>query len=256
MADDRFKVSRLTEDGIQAFRRLINHSREGVLTGRESIDRERRRILKSKANVRSLRNGALVNGLMAIPTRRDAADHAIKVASDCDIAVDPNDVDIGFWSWLSLVHLWPLHRSAGKAKFQLRPVQMLVPEPGSRRFYKHLLGGPAWILDRFGDDAAMLLDHPAHEHGDIHEQLLGNRVTSTSRAAIAAAQRLFRNENPTPKNPTKTGANPNTINKPGLRLFVKRIQQYACTHDVRSMSEAEILDLFPDLVAHFEATGA
>ena len=251
MADDQFKVSRLTEDGIQAFCGLIVRSREGVLTGRESIDRERRRILKSKANVRSLGNGPPVNGLMAIPTRRDAAEHVIKVASDCGIAVDPNEVDIGFWSWLSLVHLWPLHKSAGKAKFKLRPVQMLVPEPGSRRFYKHLLGGSAWILERFGDDAAMLLDVPASAHDDMHEQLLGNQVTGNSRTAIAAAQRIFRNPDSTPDKPMKPGTNPNTFEKPGLRLYVKRMQQYACTHDVRSMTDGDIIDLFPDLVAHF-----
>jgi hypothetical protein len=83
------------------------------------------------------------------------------------------------------------------------------------------------------------------------EQLLGNQVTGTSRSVIRAAGLLFRNPEGSSSSPMKPGANPNNARNPGLRSFVRRLQQYACTHDLRSMSDNETIALFPDLVEEF-----
>ena len=127
MPDDHFKASRLTEAGLDAFRDLVDKSRSGVLDRKPSIDSARRQLLKSKACTKTINGAPSVDGFKTFGTRRDAANHAIDVAKACGVSVDPNEVDVGFWAWLALVHLWPLHKSAGKSTFKLRPVEFPFP---------------------------------------------------------------------------------------------------------------------------------
>ena len=70
MPDDHFKASRLTEEGLDAFRDLVDKSRSGVLDQRPSVDRERRRILNSRACFRTINNAPKVDGFTTLTTRQ------------------------------------------------------------------------------------------------------------------------------------------------------------------------------------------
>ena len=241
------QAARLTTIGLDRFRILLQRAKSGQWT-REGVDRERRSILKAKDARTVISRAPKVDDTMTFADKRELADHAISVAESAGVAIDPNADEGGFWSWMALVHFWQITARKGDG-FKALQVEKFVADAGPRRFYKHLVGGPAWVMHRYGKHAEMLLMSKPNEHGDKHEQLLGNAVTSRSPGVIEAANRLF--GDPGSPSGMKPGSNPNNASDPGLRYFVRRLQQIACTHDIRSMSADDIVDLYPDIQAAF-----
>lgn len=105
------------------------------------------------------------------------------------------DRDIGLWSWLSYFdfdHLCP--QQAGQRRKPGERARWIPATGDFRRYYRHLLAGPYRIFRAHRDSperAMALLCTPADKPGDIVEQLASRQDLVTSKAAVAAATRLY-----------------------------------------------------------------
>lgn len=243
-----YKTARLTADGLNKFRGLLQSGRGTSPLSKEAIDKARRSILKSKVCRDEIRGGAVVDEMQPMPTKRRIAEIATTIADESGVIVDPNVNETGFWAWLALVFFWKITESRD-IHAKVRPDEHYIPNTSPRKFYRHLLGGPAWTLKAFDDHASMLLAGSPTSHGDRQEQLLGNKVTGRSPGIMEAAHLLFWDD--TSSTGMRKGANPNNKDDPGLRYFVRRVRQLACTYDIHSMSGHEILKLLPELAGAF-----
>ncbi len=241
------KLSRLTDIGLNHFAHLLEYGRLHPL--KEPLERRREAILRDRQCCHLIKGGVEIDDRIHFEAKSELAKYLLPRLKQHPTALDPRTADVGMWSWLALVMFWQLILTPnGGVKIRADEKYILVPN--ARRFYRHLVAFPVWALEYYGEASQIFLAHDLPKHPDIVETLASREETLNSTGMIECAYALFWDPS---KQSLKPNATPNTISEYGVRYFERKLRQYACTFDLRSMSGNEIARLLPELAKHFHA---
>jgi len=229
------KVRRLTQKGIEEFRKYLSTLRSGAV-----VEPPRQLLTAPEAS-------APVQGSSDIEqttfgTRMDAARYLDKAFSG--IKLDSIETDVGLWSWLSLFYFDqvcpPGPRGIRKPGRDYRHIL----EPGYRHGHRHLLGGPYLIYTIYGwgeEFSKLMLTTPLPTESKFHHELATRQNLITNRGILAAACMLyFDNAAQKPKRGSLMKNAPGTLYR-----FIDVVQQLDLTYDLYSMTGDQILQLLP-----------
>ena len=230
------ELSRLNEKGIRAFQRVLEAARQGeaVITPLAMLDDEEL--------VESLGTSVEFD-VSKFETRLELASFVDSLLAEKEISDDLNDD--GLWAWLGAVFFDSTCPADSAGQRKPGKDYRHIPSSSWRDFYRHLIRGPVRILRLFKEDpeaAAIVLCQNPHSPGDFVEQLASRQERITNPAIIAAANRLYFDEN---TRKPKRGAAPNW-RKPGtLRRLGDVLDQLDLTYDLYSMSSGDLVSLLP-----------
>ncbi len=221
------KLRRLNAKGIDAFRELLQHIRDGaefhaspaILYADEYSQRLARTI---EIEARAFAN------------KFDAAEYLSGILAD----VTP---DIGLWSWLALFYFDQLSPVDGDGNRRPREDYHYIPSDSGWHRDRHLLAGPYKLFAMHRDHARLLLHPPVHQHGAFVYDLSFRRDLITNRGLIEAVDLLYWDAK---RKRPKRGAT--TASRPGnLRRLIAVVQQLDFNYDLYGMGADEILRLLP-----------
>ncbi len=152
------------------------------------------------------------------------------------------DQSPGLWSWLSLYYfdqLCPVNKLGRRIPGQ---DYRFILDLDFRRYLRHLLFGPYQIYRLHADKAPLLLYGPLHKTNQYYVELSARQGILTNRGVIEAATLLY--FDPLAGKP-KRGAGGTARKAGNLIRFIDVVQQLDLTHDLYSMTGAEVLDLLP-----------
>ena len=230
------ELSRLNEKGIRAFQSVLEAARQGevIITPLAMLDDEKL--------VESLGTSVEFE-VSTFETRFELASFVESLLAKKGISDDLNDD--GLWAWLGAVFFDSTCPADSSGQRRPGMDYRHIPSSSWRDFYRHLIRGPVRILRLFKGDpesAAIVLCQNPHSPGDFVEQLASRQERITNPAIIAAANRLYFDEN---TRKPKRGAAPNW-RKPGtLRRFGDVLDQLDLTYDLYSMSSGDLASLLP-----------
>lgn len=164
--------------------------------------------------------------------------------------------DAGLWAWLSLFYFDQVCPERSDGTRIARALPNYIPEVGmSRRYYRHLLMGPATLYLAHRDDPQRLralLYGPLHVGtAETYRLFVEHSSLVASSAAVAVATTLYFDPS---KNKLKRGAG--TKDSGGCRRLVAFLQQIDCTFDLGALSDHGLLDMLPREFAKYRLTSA
>jgi hypothetical protein len=228
-------VRRLTDAGITRFTEYLKRIADG-----EVLDPPTH-LLYDNESSESLLGTAEVEPVV-LDTKLMAAKYLRRQLESLDRSEVDNNV--GLWTWLSLYFFDQVCPAAAGGRRDPGELVRHVLSPLSKKYYRHLLGGPCRLLQLHGEFARVFLYGPLPEHGDFSEQLASRMQIITNRALIEAVDRLYFDSTANGAGRPKRGAL--TRSRPGnLRRLVTVIQQFDLTYDLYAMSADEIIKLLP-----------
>jgi hypothetical protein len=150
--------------------------------------------------------------------------------------------NVGLWSWLSLYYFDLLTPPKGNGKRRPGLDYRFILSADSRLYYRHLLFGTYISYKIHKEKAPLLLYSPVSQTNKFHLEFFARQEFITNKGIIRAANHLYFDAK---KGKPKRGAAA-TKRQPGtLFRFIDVMHQLDLTHDLYSMSEEDILELFP-----------
>lgn len=225
-------VRRLTEAGIERFKRYLRSLREGG-----TAVPPRALLTDAEASEPLVPERFLEYRIYG--TRLDAARELATVFG----GVPALEEDVGLWSWLSLFYfdqVCPVRpegtRSPGRDYRH-------ILEPGYRHGHRHLLAGAVLVYRPHGEKAQLLLSSKLHEESAFHHEIASRQAFVSNRSIVEAANMLYLDER---TGRPKRGAQDTKRGPGALRRFVDVVQQLDVNYDLYSMTGEAIVDLLPD----------
>jgi hypothetical protein len=236
------KVRRLTEKGIEEFRKYLSSLRSG-----STSDAPNQLLIAHDAS-ESVPGTAEVEQ-RTFETRLDVAKYFDEALSD--IKLDNIDTDIGLWSWLSLFYFDEIcPRGKDGSRKPGRDYRHIL-EPGFRYGHRHLLAGAyvSYTVHGLGEHLGQLILYsPPSVESSFYHELASRQSLITNPGVMEAVNLLYFHKRD--KRP-KTGAL-SKKQKPGTFFrFIDVIQQLDLTYDLYSMTGKEVLDLLPSEFNHW-----
>jgi hypothetical protein len=232
------ELKRLTDKGIEEFRRYLRQLTEGSTAPPP-------RLLSEPEFSIALPNGPPVEQ-RRFASRWELARYLDQVLENIPERPDILVNDVGLWSWLSLFYFDQTCPTDAKGRRKPGRDYRHIPEPGYPNGHRHLLIGAylVYSLCGWGDDLSrLLLATDLSTEGNFHHEIAGRQSFITNRGIMEVLHILYYDD---VQNKPKRGAIMNR-NAPGsLYRFINVIQQLDLTYDLYSMSGAEIVGLLPD----------
>ena len=163
-------------------------------------------------------------------------------------AYDPYEIsyNAGLWSWLAAFFFEQLAPLGGDGKRPVRPSYVYVLGD-SRKFYRHLVRPPWYLVRTHGAEARFLLapmrtedSAPLSRQSYLLDQLAARQFVISSPLLIAAARRLY--TDPRTGRP-KRGAGAKGKGSP--RRLALIANQLALTYDIKNMSVDQFMKILP-----------
>jgi hypothetical protein len=229
------EVRRLTDRGIEEFRKYLERLRAGSISGPP------KELLTDSNSSEPVPGDARVEQ-RTFETRLDAArylDHALS-----DLEVDGIEADVGLWSWLSLFYFDQVCPPAGDGSRKPGRDYRHIPEPGYRHGHRHLLGGAYLVYTIYGwgeEFGKFMLSTPLPIESKLHHELATRQSFVTNRGILESVRSLYFDEKTEkPKRGLLAKSSPGTLYR-----FVAVVQQLDLTYDLYSMTGEEVLALLP-----------
>lgn len=225
------QVRRLTQRGVEAFRRYLGEIRSG---SRAEPPRE---LLEDPSASEMLEKDAWVEERSFVD-RMDAARYLAGVLD----GLKSCEEDIGLWSWLSLYYFDQVcPRRQDGARSPGRDYRHIL-EPGYLSGHRHLLAGPLMVWKLHQERGQLLLSTRVNEENKFHHEVASRQALLTNPAILSLLNLLY--QDPGSGRPKRgaqqTGPNPGSIYR-----FVDVIHQLDVNYDLYSMTPDGILKLLP-----------
>lgn len=161
--------------------------------------------------------------------------------------MDPSPVDVGLWSWLSLLLFDQVCPPQADGSRKVGAFPRYVPEPSNfRRRYRHLLSAPYAILRLHRDNPCrtkVVLAGPLHQPGELAEQISARSDFISSAGAMSLATYLFVDASTDKRRRGASGA--------AAARLGKLINQYTRTWDFEMLEPAEFAAALPKELRRF-----
>lgn len=230
------KIRKLTDKGIERFRRYLAELRQGSKAAPPVS-------LLEDAEFSSPFNGDAEVEPRIFSNRLELAQYLDQTLDGIFNGSLQDDVHL--WSWLSLYFFDQVSPPEENGLRKPGRDYRHILEPGYPYGHNHLLAGPYLVYSVYGLGetlSRLLLWTPLHLESKFHHQLASRQTLITNRGILEAADTMYFNET---KNKPKKGALMEK-NVPGTLLrFIDVIQQLDLTYDLYSMSGHQILALLP-----------
>ncbi|MBW1799888.1 MAG: hypothetical protein JRJ85_04080 [Deltaproteobacteria bacterium] len=230
------EVRRLTEKGIEAFRKYLSKLRSG-----STVDPPDGLLADSDASAPVPGNAEVVKRTFA--TRLDMAGYLDEALSG--LKIDGIETDVGLWSWLSIVYFDQVcpRRKDGTIR-PGRDYRHLL-EPNYRRWHRHLLAGAYMSYSVYGlgeNLGKLILYSPPSVESRFYHELASRQNLITNPGVMEAVNLLYFHEKEKKPKPAALSQK----QKPGTFFrFIDVIQQLDLTYDLYSMTGEEVLELLP-----------
>lgn len=151
--------------------------------------------------------------------------------------------DKGIWSWMTLAWIDQLAPASPDGHRNVQNDYRWIPSGSFRTYYRHMLTIPYELCSK-GDadieESMVLLAGPVDRIGDMNEQLASRQAIVSNPTVLGAATKLY-------FDPTKRAIKRSATNKGAgsVHRFVTVIEQFALTWDLADRSSAEIVELLP-----------
>ena len=161
---------------------------------------------------------------------------------------DPHAIsfDAGLWSWLAALLFEQLAPADAEGKRTPRPPDVYMLSE-SRKYYRHLVRGPWYLVRTHGAEARFLLtprraDDPAplSRQSALLDQLAARQFIISSKTLIAAARRLYADPR---TGRLRHGASGKGKGSP--RRLALIANQLALTYDIQNMSVEQFMRILP-----------
>jgi hypothetical protein len=237
------KVRRLTETGIQRFKRFL----ELVAMGESPPypaelleDDEDAQVLQPPIHVES----RTFDDRFTVAVYLDE-----KLTSPELVGIEG---DSGVWAWLSLFYFEQICSTDRNGNLKPGEVARWIPDNDNfRKYYRHLLRGPLSIYRAHKDDpnrALALLCGPIKEPGDVVEQLAARQELVTNRAVIQVATTLYVDSATKKLRRGAAGRSGGSV-----RRLADILNQFDVTWDLYGMNANALIALLPKEFDRFKA---
>ena len=182
-----------------------------------------------------------------IPTFSDGYEFGLFLV-DLLSSYDPHQIsyNAGLWTWLAALFFEQLAPADNEGKRSLRRPYVYVLSD-SRKYYRHLVRGPWYLVRTHGPEARYLLapmrtddKAPLSRQSSLLDQLAARQFVISSPTLIAAARRLYTDPR-TGRQRRGAGAK----GKGSPRRLALIANQLALTYDVSNMSVDQFMKLLP-----------
>lgn len=230
------EVRRLTESGIEAFRKYLSSLRSG------STAAPPHELLTDPDASKPVLGSASVEQL-TFDTRLDAAKYLDEALSGLEL--DGIETAIGLWSWLSLFYFDQVCPPGKNGLRKPGRDYRHILEPGYRHGHRHLLGGAYLVYTIYGwaeEFGKLMLATPLPTESQFHHELAARQSFVTNRGILESVHSLYFDRKTTkPKRGSLMKKSPGTLYR-----FIDVVQQLDLTYDLYSMTGEEVLELLPN----------
>ncbi len=230
------EVRRLTENGIEEFRKYLSKLRSGSTTDPPH------ELLTDPDASEPVPGIARVEKLI-FDTRLDAARYLDEVLSGLEL--DSIETDIGLWSWLSMFYFDQVcPRGKDGSRKPGRDYRHIL-ELGYRNGHRHLLAGAyvSYSVYILGENLGkLILYSPPSVESRFYHELAARQSLVTNPGVMEAVNLLYFHEREKRPKPAALSKK----QKPGTFFrFIDVIQQLDLTYDLYSMTGGEVPELLP-----------
>jgi len=230
------EVRRLTENGIEEFRKYLSKLRSG------STADPPHELLTDPDASEPVPGSARVEKLI-FDTRLDAARYLDEDLSGLEL--DSIETDVGLWSWLSMFYFDQVcPRGKDGSRKPGRDYRHIL-EPGYRNEHRHLLAGAyvSYSVYSLGENLGkLILYSPPSVESRFYHELAARQSLVTNPGVMEAVNLLYFHEREKRPKPAALSKK----QKPGTFFrFIDVIQQLDLTYDLYSMTGEEVLELLP-----------
>lgn len=149
--------------------------------------------------------------------------------------------DMGLWDWLTLFWFDVIAPRDADGRRSIREPARYSQDAQSRRWSRHVVRMSWLSVHNHGEHARFFLSTPLSVHTDVIEQIAGQQELFGSSAALALADRLYRD-------PETGGVRRGTSSKTAAgvpRRLTRFMKQIRMTYDPDLMSVDQLLGLLP-----------
>lgn len=250
---DTLPISELTPAGLQELRAVVSAA-PGLSI--PELKRRLTRLAGETAMSQVLDEKVRVPVFPELETRHDTAALVRKVLDGAGIQAGPSQTRESVFAWLAAVFLPALCRRTSAGSCAPGNLSRYIPTRSSRDFYRNLVAGPYWLLEKHGNHARIFLSQEAYVMPDVVEQIASRPALIESPAVVEVIDRLYwdtgadrpkRGFTSTERAPKGTPAWPRKVPSPGtLRALELVLSNLQCTFDLRSMTADQILVKLPN----------
>ena len=175
-------IMSLNEEGLNAFRELLNKRKNNVLSPVEQIAFDKEFISKTSFK-------AKIDLDKKFKDRYDIAKYLKNIMhNEYIINKDQYDQDIGLWSWIALVYFDQISKT-------IRHQDNYIYNTHPQRWYRHCIFGPYYLFERYGDHSRLYISGNITEMGNGIEQAISRGFLMSNRVARELMTILYADPN-------------------------------------------------------------
>ena len=205
-------------------------------------EREYSEVLPGRTKVRQL----------DFESRFDLAVYVDEILEQAGLVGSPGSIPTELWAWLGLCWFEQIcgKQEDGTYSYKAGERARWIPALDNfRKKYRHLVAGP-WLIYNANRDkperARCILSQRPGRPGELAEQIVNRTEILTNSIALETATRLY-------VDPSSGELRKGAAGKDGgsVRRYTTVLSQYDLTHDLRSLSVDQLVELLPDEFSRF-----